>query len=141
MRLPRRAEGHNGDVDDEYGICDGYEDVHHEWHPTPEPARERLRAAMGAPQQGRPMLFVQAGSAHAVDASGELRLEDGTTRRVERSKRVVFRSVSSARTPADTVDWTVKSRWAARVKLSSSATATKYSSWRLSTAPNYRRCR
>ena len=41
--------------------------------------------------------------------------------------RAVPTSRSSTATPDETVDWTARSRSAARVKLSSSATATKYS--------------
>ena len=74
----------------------------------------------------------------ALETDLKTTLFDRSTRRVERSNKVVFRSVSSARTAAETVDCTVNNRCAARVKLSSSATATKYSSWRLSTESNYR---
>ena len=61
-----------------------------------------------------------------------------TERRV-RSNRRAPSSASSARTPAETLDCTAKTRAAARVKLSSSATATKYSSWRVSMPLTLRR--
>ncbi|MBI5090407.1 MAG: 4-alpha-glucanotransferase, partial [Actinobacteria bacterium] len=66
-------------MEDEWGICDGYEDVHGGWHPTPEAARVRLRAAMGDPTPGRPMWFVLAGQRVPVPGEHELRLEDGGT--------------------------------------------------------------
>ncbi|MBB2966847.1 hypothetical protein FHX33_001579 [Leifsonia aquatica] len=54
-----------------------------------------------------------------------------------RSKSGAPSSRSSARMPADTVDWAANRRSAARVKFSSSATATRYSSWRVSIQQSY----
>ena len=56
------------------------------------------------------------------------------TRRVVRSKSRVPSSPSSARIEADSPDWTMFDRCAARLKCPSSAAATKCSSWRISTA-------
>jgi 4-alpha-glucanotransferase len=66
-----------GAVDD-WGITDGYHDVHGEWHDTPPATRDALRAAMGAPEPGRPMWFVEHGSDHQLWGPCRLVLEDGT---------------------------------------------------------------
>ena len=58
---------------------------------------------------------------------------------VERSNSLTPSSFSRLRTPAETADCTTCKRSAARVKLSSSATATKVASWRSSTSGLYRR--
>ncbi|MEX0847917.1 MAG: 4-alpha-glucanotransferase, partial [Ilumatobacteraceae bacterium] len=64
---------------DQWGITDGYHDVRGEWHPTSDETRAALRAAMGEPQQGRPMWFVEHGTAHHLWNTNELLLEDGTS--------------------------------------------------------------
>src|SRR4051794_28117172 len=67
-------------------------------------------------------------------ASGSRALPDSVsaTRRVVRSKSRVPSSPSSARIEADSPDCTMFDRSAARLKCSSSAAATKCSSWRIS---------
>jgi 4-alpha-glucanotransferase len=74
--------GHNGQVDDEWGITDGYHDVHGLWHATPDGTRARLRAAMGTPVAGRPMWFVEVGHPHRLWNACEVIQEDGTSRGV-----------------------------------------------------------
>jgi 4-alpha-glucanotransferase len=69
-------------VQDEWGISDGYEDVHGAWHATSDQARARLRAAMGDPQSGPPMLFVREGERRRIPGRHELRLEDGSVSNV-----------------------------------------------------------
>lgn len=64
---------------DAWGITDGYHDVHGRWHPTPDATRAALRAAMGEPQHGRPMWFVEHGTTHRLWNANELVLEDGTS--------------------------------------------------------------
>lgn len=55
-----------------------------------------------------------------------------STLRVLRTNSGVPSSCSRARTEADSPDWEIMRRSAARVKWCSSATATKYSRWRSS---------
>ncbi len=62
---------------DEYGVTDGYFDVEGGWHPTPAEVREVLREAIGVPQPGRPMWFVEHGSAGRLDTPSHLVLDDG----------------------------------------------------------------
>lgn len=69
-------------MDDEWGITDGYHDVHGHWHQTSIATRDRLRAAMGTPQSGRPMWFVRAGDQHHLWNECDVELEDGTRRAV-----------------------------------------------------------
>jgi 4-alpha-glucanotransferase len=76
--------GHNGRVDDEWGITDGYHDVHGRWHSTTDETRARLRQAMGVPRSGRPMWFVLVGHQHRLWSDCEVVLEDGTSRGVTR---------------------------------------------------------
>lgn len=63
---------------DEWGITDGYHDVLGVWHETPVETRDRLREAMGSPEPGRPMWFVEHGSWHRLWGPCQLVLEDGT---------------------------------------------------------------
>jgi len=63
---------------DAWGIADGYHDVDGAWHPTPDATRERLRRAMGDPQTGRPIWFVEHGTSHRLWNANEVLLEDGT---------------------------------------------------------------
>ncbi|HLM64465.1 MAG TPA: 4-alpha-glucanotransferase [Acidimicrobiales bacterium] len=69
---------------DPWGIDDGYDDVHGQWHPTPPETAEALRRAMGAdpgpeaPPTGRPLWIVAAGTAPALLGPCGLTLEDGT---------------------------------------------------------------
>ena len=78
----------------------------------------------------------------AADAAARARRASGSraspawvssTRRVLRTNRAAPSSRSRARIDADSPDWTMCSRWAARVKWRSSAAATKCSSCRSST--------
>jgi 4-alpha-glucanotransferase len=74
--------GHNDAVSDgvdEWGIIDGYHDVAGGWHRTPDDVRSRLREAMGDPQPGQPLWFVEQGTWHHLWGPCELRLEDGTS--------------------------------------------------------------
>lgn len=72
---------------DDWGIADGFYDVEGTWHPTPEPTRRVLRAAMGAehpdepgpPGGGPPLWFVPVGRAEPLLGPCDLVLEDGTT--------------------------------------------------------------
>ncbi len=63
---------------DDWGIADGYTDVHGVWHPTPTETRQLLRAAMGEPTPGRPIWFVLHGTEHQLWGPNVLTLEDGT---------------------------------------------------------------
>lgn len=63
---------------DDWGITEGYHDVHGEWHATPDDTRDRLREAMGTPEPGRPMWFVEHGTSHHLWGPCRLVLEDGT---------------------------------------------------------------
>lgn len=65
-------------MQDEWGISDGYFDVAGTWHATPELTRQRLRAAMGAPEQGPAIWFVPTGETHTLWDMCRLVLEDGT---------------------------------------------------------------
>jgi 4-alpha-glucanotransferase len=76
---------------DAWGIEDGYWDAQGLWHDTPETTRRALRVAMGGhvdlddpPPRARPVWFVAAGSAPAVERPAEVVLEDGTTLQVAR---------------------------------------------------------
>lgn len=70
---------------DSWGIDDGYWDIAGTWHDVPEATRRRLRTAMGGhpdvddpPPHSRPVWFVRAGSAPAIERPADLVLEDGT---------------------------------------------------------------
>ena len=68
-------------MDDEWGITEGYHDVHGTWHQTSDQTRSRLRLAMGVPEPGRPMWFVTLGHTHRLWNECTLALEDGSRRR------------------------------------------------------------
>src|SRR4051812_42302972 len=70
---------------DAWGIDDGYHDIHGRWHDAPDETRRQLRVAMGGhadvedpPPRSRPVWFVRAGSAPAIERPATLILEDGT---------------------------------------------------------------
>lgn len=71
---------------DPWGIDDGYEDVHGDWHGTPEHTRRALRVAMGGladvddpPPSGRPVWFVRHGSRPSIERAANVVLEDGSS--------------------------------------------------------------
>ena len=65
---------------DEWGISHGYFDVDGTWHATSDSTRQRLRDAMGDPQDAPPLWFVTAGESHTLWNPCRLVLEDGTDR-------------------------------------------------------------
>ncbi len=68
---------HTEGVHDEWGIADGYHDVHGAWHATSPEVREHLRTLMGDPAAGDPMWFVDRGSTHTLLGRCHLTLDDG----------------------------------------------------------------
>jgi 4-alpha-glucanotransferase len=67
----------DGDSDDDWGITDGYRDVHGGFHPTPEATRQQIRDLMGTPVPGRPMWFVPAGQTQPLWSECTVQLEAG----------------------------------------------------------------
>lgn len=65
---------------DEWGISHGYFDVDGTWHATSDSTRQRLREAMGEPQDAPPLWFVVAGESQTLWNPCRLVLEDGTER-------------------------------------------------------------
>ncbi len=63
---------------DEWGISDGYFDLAGDWHQVSDLARDRLRVAMGEPEPGPGMWFLEAGETHTLWDRCRLVLEDGT---------------------------------------------------------------
>ncbi|MGI8661740.1 MAG: 4-alpha-glucanotransferase [Acidimicrobiales bacterium] len=70
---------------DAWGVDDGYEDTHGQWHETPRATKRALRVAMGdladrgdPPPPNQPVWFVRQGSAPAIERGAVLLLEDGT---------------------------------------------------------------
>ena len=77
INVRRAGTGHNGAVYDEWGIADGYHDVDGRWHDTPIATREALRNAIGDPVPTSRLLFVTAGTTHALPGRHQLLLEGG----------------------------------------------------------------
>ncbi|CAN5421920.1 4-alpha-glucanotransferase [soil metagenome] len=75
---PSDLRRHNGAVYDEWGIADGYRGVDGRWRYTSVATRTALRAAIGDPVAGPPMLFVAAGTAQVLPRWQHLVLEDGS---------------------------------------------------------------
>jgi 4-alpha-glucanotransferase len=63
---------------DEWGITDGFHDVHGTWHPTTDEVRAALRDAMGAPVATEPLWIVRSDAEHQLHDPCRLVLEDGT---------------------------------------------------------------
>ena len=78
----RRPTACNDERVDEWGITDGYLDVAGTWHPIDPVVRDRIRTAMGEPEPGPPLWFVEQGTAHRLWNPCELVLEDGTSQGV-----------------------------------------------------------
>lgn len=72
---------HDGRADD-WGITDGYHDVHGAWHPIAEQTRTAMQRSMGTPRAGRPMWFVEHGTGHELWGPCDLQLDDGADRGV-----------------------------------------------------------
>ena len=77
---------------DAWGIDDGYQDVHGQWHDLTEAARRALRVAQGGladhadpPPRSRPVWFVRHGSGPSIERPAQLDLEDGTALHAEYS--------------------------------------------------------
>ena len=68
---------HNVAVYDEWGIADGYHGVDGRWRYTPAATRDALRAVIGEPVPKSPLMFVGAGSSHALPGRHHLLLEGG----------------------------------------------------------------
>lgn len=66
------------DVQDEWGISDGYFAVDGEWIPTSEETRLKLRAAMGEPRPAAQMWFIRQGRTEPFWNPCDIVLEDGT---------------------------------------------------------------
>ena len=62
---------------DEWGIADGYHGVDGGWRDTPVATREALRNAIGEPVPTSRLLFVAAGTTHALQGRQQLFLEGG----------------------------------------------------------------
>ncbi len=62
---------------DQWGIADGYHGVDGRWRYTPAATRDALRSAIGDPVVAAPLLFVPAGTAHALSGRHHLVLEGG----------------------------------------------------------------
>src|SRR5437868_3366268 len=78
-------------VTDARGIDDGYLDVRGEWHPAAEETRAALAQTMGADPQGPYTGVVIARDRRWVpDRSGDLQLEDGSTRAVDAQRPVTL---------------------------------------------------
>jgi len=75
-----RRQRQTVEVHDEWGISHGYFDVDGTWHATSDSTRQRLRDAMGDPQDAPPLWFVVAGESHTLWNPCRLVLEDGTER-------------------------------------------------------------
>lgn len=69
-----------GGVYDQWGIADGYHDVSGVWHETSPETREALREAIGEPEAGLPLWFVDEGSSHGLLSPCRIVLGDGTDR-------------------------------------------------------------
>src|SRR5688572_23954980 len=65
-------------VSDAWGVDDGYWDALGDWHDTSTETREALRAVMGEPAPSRHVRVVHLGEQAALDAPGQLTLEDGS---------------------------------------------------------------
>lgn len=63
---------------DEWGIADGYHDVHGTWHATSAEVRQHLRTLMGDPTPGAPMWFVHRGATNTLLGRCRLSLDDGS---------------------------------------------------------------
>ena len=64
---------------DDWGIADGFHDVHGAWIEAPAATIAALREAMGAPAPSEPLWFVAEGSAPGLLGECVLTLEDGTS--------------------------------------------------------------
>jgi len=76
-RKPSATGRHNDAVYDRWGIADGYYGIDGRWRYTAIATRDALRAAIGDPVAPPPMMFVAAGTAHALDGRHHLLLEGG----------------------------------------------------------------
>lgn len=71
--------GQTGPVIDQWGIADGFHDVHGEWIAASEDTISALRTMMGEPQPAAPLWFVEQGSTHDLAGECLVHLEDGTS--------------------------------------------------------------
>ncbi len=62
---------------DRFGIADGYHDVDGAWHAPSDDVRRALREAIGEPQPGPPLWFVEHGSHPRLWSPCHLTLDDG----------------------------------------------------------------
>jgi len=74
---PPDRNRHTVAVYDEWGIADGYHGVDGQWRDTSITTRDALRAAIGDPVATSRLLFVVAGTTHALQGRHQLLLEGG----------------------------------------------------------------
>jgi 4-alpha-glucanotransferase len=75
----RAVVDQTGPVTDEWGIADGFHDVHGEWIAAPDATISTLRSMMGEPRPADPLWFVEHCSWHDLVSECVLTLEDGTS--------------------------------------------------------------
>lgn len=78
-RAPRPLVRQTGPVIDQWGIADGFHDVHGDWIAATQDTITALRTMMGEPRPGQPLWFVEQGSSHDLSGPCALHLEDGAS--------------------------------------------------------------